>query len=37
MDDAPDRGDSRPPELEDLVDLCKALNQEGARYLLIGS
>jgi hypothetical protein len=36
MDDAPDRGESRAPRLEDLVNLCKALNQEGASYLLIG-
>lgn len=36
MDDAPDRGESRAPRLEDLVDLCRALNREGARYVLIG-
>jgi hypothetical protein len=36
MDDAPDRGESRAPRLEDLVELCRALNQEHARYLLIG-
>ena len=36
MDDAPDRGESRAPRLEDLVDLCRSLNREGARYLLIG-
>ena len=36
MDDPPDRGESRAPHLQDLVDLCKALNREGARYLLIG-
>lgn len=36
MDDASDRGESRAPRLEDLVDLCRALNREGARYLLIG-
>jgi len=36
LDDAPDRGDSRAPELEDLVSLCRALNAEGARYVLIG-
>ena len=36
MDDAPDRGESRAPRLEDLVELCKALNREGARYVLIG-
>lgn len=36
MDDAPDRGESRAPHVQDLVGLCQALNQEGARYLLIG-
>ena len=36
MDDAPDRGESRAPRLEDLLSLCQALNQEGARYVLIG-
>lgn len=36
MDDASDRGFSRAPELEDLLNLCRALNREGARYLLIG-
>lgn len=36
MDDAPDREYSRAPELEDLVGLCRSLNREGARYLLIG-
>ncbi|HUF18905.1 MAG TPA: DUF6036 family nucleotidyltransferase [Thermoanaerobaculia bacterium] len=36
MDDAEDRGYSRAPELEDLVALCKALNDEDARYVLIG-
>jgi hypothetical protein len=36
MDDAPDRGYSRAPELEDLVSLCSALNREGVRYVLIG-
>jgi len=36
MDDAPDRGESRPPELQDLLHLCRSLNREGARYLLIG-
>jgi hypothetical protein len=36
MDDAPDRGESRAPRLEDLVDLCGALNREHARYVLIG-
>jgi len=36
MDDAPDRGYSRAPELEDLVGLCQSLNDHGVRYLLIG-
>ncbi len=36
MDDAPDRGYSRAPELEDLLSLCRALDRAGARYLLIG-
>jgi hypothetical protein len=36
MDDAPDGAVSRAPELEDLVGLCRSLNREGVRYLLIG-
>ena len=36
MDDQDDRGYSRAPELEDLVALCKALNEENVRYILIG-
>lgn len=36
MDDPRDRGESRAPHLQDLLDLCLALNQEGARYLLVG-
>ena len=36
MDDQDDREYSRAPELEDLVALCKALNAEGVRYVLIG-
>jgi hypothetical protein len=36
MDDAPDRGESRAPQLQDVLDLCAALNREGARYALIG-
>ncbi|MEX1246708.1 MAG: nucleotidyltransferase [Thermoanaerobaculia bacterium] len=36
MDDTPDRGYSRAPELEDLVSICRSLNQEGVAYLLIG-
>lgn len=36
MDDQDDREYSRAPELEDLLTLCKALNAEHARYVLIG-
>ncbi len=36
MDDEPDRAYSRAPELQDLVDLRRALGEEGVRYLLIG-
>jgi hypothetical protein len=36
MDDTPDRGYSRAPELEDLVSVCRSLTREGVRYLLIG-
>jgi len=36
MDDASDRGESRAPHLQDVLDLCAALNREGARYVLIG-
>ncbi len=36
MDDQDDRGYSRAPELEDLLSLCRALNREGVRYVLIG-
>jgi hypothetical protein len=36
VDDQDDRGYSRAPELEDLLALCKALNAEGVRYVLIG-
>jgi len=36
MDDTPDRGDSRAPELEDLLSLCAALRRENVRYVLIG-
>src|SRR5713101_8158881 len=35
MDDAADPGFSRAPQLEDLISLCRALNREGARYVLI--
>lgn len=36
MGPEPARPYSRPPRLEDLVALCKALNEEGARYAVIG-
>lgn len=36
MDDSDDREYSRAPELEDLLKLCKALDAEGVRYVLIG-
>ena len=36
MDDAPDRCDSRAPEFEDLVELCRSLGREKVRYVLIG-
>ncbi|HVT45561.1 MAG TPA: DUF6036 family nucleotidyltransferase [Thermoanaerobaculia bacterium] len=36
MDDQDDREYSRAPELEDLLALCKALNAERVRYVLIG-
>jgi hypothetical protein len=36
MDDPGDGPYSRAPELEDVVGLCRALNEAGARYVLIG-
>ena len=36
MDDDSDREYSRAPEYDDLVELCRALNVAGARYVLIG-
>jgi hypothetical protein len=36
VDDQDDREYSRAPELEDLLTLCRALNAEGVRYVLIG-
>ena len=35
-DDHPSNLESREPTLEDLRDLCRALNQRGARYVVIG-
>ncbi len=36
MADPPDGAYSRPPEVEDLVELCRRLNEAEASYLLIG-
>ncbi len=36
MDDADDDRSSRAPEPDDVVRICRALNEAGARYLLIG-
>jgi len=36
VDGQDDRRYSRAPEFEDLVSLCKALNAENVRYVLIG-
>ena len=36
MDEGDDRGYSRAPRLEDLLRICRSLNEEGAEYLLIG-
>lgn len=36
MDDEPDRDESRAPEVEDLVALCRSLNRESVGYVLIG-
>lgn len=36
MDDQTNRQYSRAPEFEDLIALCRSLNQEGVRYILIG-
>ena len=36
MDDPHDGAHAREPQVEDLARICRALNQAGARYLLIG-
>ncbi len=36
MDDAHDRPYAREPQVEDLARICRALNDAGARYILIG-
>ena len=33
-DDAPQ--ESRPPQLADLLSLCRSLNREAARYVVVG-
>jgi len=35
-EDADQAPEARPPLLEDLVSLCRNLNREGARYVVIG-
>jgi hypothetical protein len=36
MDDAADGTYSRAPEFEDLISLCKSLNEKSVQYVLIG-
>lgn len=36
MADEDDRTYSRAPQVDDLVKICRSLNEAGARYLLIG-
>jgi len=36
MDDHNDCKNARAPELEDLVNLCRYLNEQAARYVVIG-
>jgi hypothetical protein len=36
VDDAHDGPYAREPQIEDLVRICRALNEAGARYILIG-
>jgi len=36
MVDQNDGTESRPPSVEDLVNLCRQLNIQGARYIVIG-
>lgn len=35
-EDADEAPEARPPLLEDLVSLCRDLNREGARYVVVG-
>jgi hypothetical protein len=36
VDDKDDDRDARAPEPDDVIRICRALNEAGARYLLIG-
>jgi hypothetical protein len=36
VDDAHDGGYAREPQVEDVVRICRALNDANARYVLIG-
>ena len=36
MDDEDDDRSARAPEPDDVIRICRALNESGARYLLIG-
>ena len=36
VDENDDALESRPPTLSDLVALCRHLNEEGARYVIVG-
>ena len=36
MDDQDDDRSARAPEPDDVIRICRALNEAGARYLLIG-
>lgn len=36
MDDEGNGGYARVPEVEDLIKVCKALNENGVKYILIG-
>jgi diphthamide synthase (EF-2-diphthine--ammonia ligase) len=36
LDDDSDGAFSRPPSVEDLVELCRELNERGVKYLVVG-
>lgn len=36
MDQEPDVPEVRPPTVEDVLRICRALDEAGARYVLIG-